>query len=133
MPCYRIAVSVVLAAPALAVPSGIHSVVFLFCTLQVGAYDLIGWSRNSNSAVPVSMDMWIPQALLHSHLLARLHIASVKTAANRSNMMYLFCPILVCWQIQGSMALAPDGHTLAAGACWASSWRDFLTERVNAM
>jgi hypothetical protein len=31
------------------------------------------------------------------------------------------------------MALAPDGHSFAAGACWASSWRDFLTERVNAM
>lgn len=53
--------------------------------IEVGAYDLIGWSRNSNGAVP------------------------------------------------GSMALAPDGHTFSAGACWASSWRDFLTERVNAM
>ena len=31
------------------------------------------------------------------------------------------------------MALAPDGHTFAAGACWASTWRDFLTERVNTM
>ena len=53
--------------------------------IEVGAYDLIGWSRNSNAAVP------------------------------------------------GSMALAPDGHTLAAGACWASGWRDFLTDHVNKM
>lgn len=53
--------------------------------IEVGAYDLIGWSRNSNGAVP------------------------------------------------GSMALAPDGHTLAAGACWASDWRDYLTDHVNRM
>ena len=31
------------------------------------------------------------------------------------------------------MALAPDGHTLAAGACWASGWRDYLTDHVNRM
>ena len=53
--------------------------------IEVGAYDLIGWSRNSNGAVP------------------------------------------------GSMALAPDGHTFAAGACWASEWQDYLTDHVNRM
>ena len=25
------------------------------------------------------------------------------------------------------------GHTLAAGACWASGWRDYLTDHVNRM
>ena len=53
--------------------------------IEVGAYDLIGWTRNSNSAVP------------------------------------------------GSMALAPDGHSAGSGACWASSYADYLMQRVDQM
>jgi hypothetical protein len=53
--------------------------------VEVGAYDLIGWTRNSNGAVP------------------------------------------------GSMALASDGHSLGSGACWASSYADYLMHAVSRM
>jgi len=53
--------------------------------IEVGAYDLIGWTRNSQAAVP------------------------------------------------GSMALAADGHSLGSGACWASSYADYMMERVDGM
>ena len=53
--------------------------------IEVGAYDLIGWTRNSDGAVP------------------------------------------------HSMALQPDGHSEGAGACWASEFADYLTQRVDTM